>query len=310
MKKYLLGALLCAAFGLAGTPLHAQATPVSITTLQQFGDQDYDSYGIKIITNSTNSAPYNVKVRCASLETDTTYTLSGFGQSTAIMALPAPIQLTAEHVVQVTVKQGADSTTGQVMIYTLPPSGIDVLMTTADTFNVGNNVIIMGNVYNYDGFAGVATVRIYDSQNGVKYTEEIPYAELQTFVEPTLIATQANISGWAPGTYGITIQAGNQWMTSVESDKLYFTKASTVGISEAQKPELKVGPNPFQDQLYIDVPEPNTELVIRDMLGKTLATEYATNNGKLTLNTSTLPKGVYFLSLKKGDQVKTIRLTK
>ena len=85
--------------------------------------------------------------------------------------------------------------------------------------------------------------------------------------------------------------------------------SSTLGINENNTTGFNVTlyPNPASTVLNIKVekPEANTLLTIIDVSGKTIYTQNVTN-ALTTINTSTFPKGVYFLTVKSQDK-KTVK---
>ena len=76
----------------------------------------------------------------------------------------------------------------------------------------------------------------------------------------------------------------------------------TNGLYEPKEPELKIYPNPFEDEISIHSVSPlSGELTIRDELGRIVFKERFTENK--TFNLSFLPEGIYFFSIETEKKV-------
>jgi hypothetical protein len=86
----------------------------------------------------------------------------------------------------------------------------------------------------------------------------------------------------------------------VDDVELTYT---TVGVAEMRVSSVHAYPNPFNDQLNIQLPaNTKAEIKLIDALGKTALTANS-NGGNTTLNTNTLPAGIYTLLFNDGTSV-------
>lgn len=84
----------------------------------------------------------------------------------------------------------------------------------------------------------------------------------------------------------------------------------STSINENTKIALKFYPNPMQNELTVIVDKnENYTYFINDISGKTLITGN-TNQTKLTINTASLQKGMYFLTLITNNQKQVIKLVR
>lgn len=85
-----------------------------------------------------------------------------------------------------------------------------------------------------------------------------------------------------------------------------FKLNDTMGISEATKSNFTVYPNPFKDNLYIQLPETikgNSTFRVTDLTGKTIHAENNNAGNTFVWNGSSLPKGIYILSIENNGKV-------
>jgi endonuclease I len=85
---------------------------------------------------------------------------------------------------------------------------------------------------------------------------------------------------------------------------------SSVGTEELNNQEITVYPNPFEEELFVTLVEyvKLDNIQFFDNQGKIVDIEMNIENSKLSLNTSKIEKGIYFLRLKDMNQV--IRIVK
>jgi phosphatidylserine/phosphatidylglycerophosphate/cardiolipin synthase-like enzyme len=82
--------------------------------------------------------------------------------------------------------------------------------------------------------------------------------------------------------------------------------AIATGIEEQQQEEMmNVFPNPFADELHVQlsISAPEATLCIYNSLGKLMMSKLVNNNTDVVLNTSSLSKGLYFLSYADGEKI-------
>jgi hypothetical protein len=108
------------------------------------------------------------------------------------------------------------------------------------------------------------------------------------------------------GTYTLTINNGG----CVETVTTQITLISPcTGINENSNNALLFNafPNPFNDELTIDVNEPS-QITITNALGQVVKTVNV--NGPIKLDTEDLPKGIYVLCVKTQYATRTIKMIK
>lgn len=75
-----------------------------------------------------------------------------------------------------------------------------------------------------------------------------------------------------------------------------------LGLTEVTQSEVIIYPNPFTNQVNIQLPESfsnDLQIKISDLNGRTIySTSYKNQGNKIELNTSSLPKGIYLITLK------------
>lgn len=110
--------------------------------------------------------------------------------------------------------------------------------------------------------------------------------------------TTANISGLCPGNYTICV-TDNQGCTNCSTVSVTFN----VDIPSYPKdPELSIFPNPFSDFLTVNSSESDGELQVINAIGEYVYLASITNTSTF-LDLSYLPKGVYCLILKRGEEI-------
>jgi hypothetical protein len=85
--------------------------------------------------------------------------------------------------------------------------------------------------------------------------------------------------------------------------------SGSVGFTNLEKQQIKVSPNPFDEQINIVSAERIKTLVLRDALGKVYL-ETAPAAFELQLQTSTLTSGMYFLELHTAMGVELLKVVK
>lgn len=142
----------------------------------------------------------------------------------------------------------------------------------------------------------------------------------------TLTGTPAGGTWTGPGVTGSSFDpsvAGNGTQSLIYSytdsngcsntAQLSIVVSACVGIAEAVGFEnLQVFPNPVQDVVNVlfGGEYKKVEVRLSQMNGQLIRTEQINNASQLQLSTSDLAAGVYFLTIKADDQLKTVRLIK
>jgi hypothetical protein len=91
-------------------------------------------------------------------------------------------------------------------------------------------------------------------------------------------------------------------------------KTTAAGDTPVAEEDFRIYPNPARDEVHFEFsarPGQSLELTVTDALGRRVAriTEEAPGYvNTLMWNASQLPSGVYFVTLRRADSVKTLRL--
>ena len=102
-------------------------------------------------------------------------------------------------------------------------------------------------------------------------------------------------------TNGFTLGGATQLYNSSSEEFCVTSTENTI------QPEINAYPNPFQDQISIEIPEGTKEVVILDTKGGLFYKASTANTGNLRVNTSDFPSGVYFVRLKTSDNFFTTK---
>lgn len=93
----------------------------------------------------------------------------------------------------------------------------------------------------------------------------------------------------------------------------YFTNNAALNSDSFDLTDITLYPNPSKNFFTIDIPqsiERTGKMEIYNTLGQLIVTKTIASDADLTVNTSSLTNGVYFLNLNLGDAVKTLRFIK
>ena len=121
----------------------------------------------------------------------------------------------------------------------------------------------------------------------------------------------------SPGYYniktlaGVTIAAGGQFGSK---ETKVFATAEALGTNSFDAANsIQLYPNPTKSNMTISVSnaaETPESYSIYNTIGQQIASQKITSNSDLTINTSALSAGVYFIKLAKGSATKTLRFIK
>ncbi|MGF1555557.1 T9SS type A sorting domain-containing protein [Paucihalobacter sp.] len=89
-----------------------------------------------------------------------------------------------------------------------------------------------------------------------------------------------------------------------------FTTGQALSVLENELPSLGVYPNPFNDILHIKSNNNLTEIVIFDLLGKTVAKYGESDLVNSTVDLSNLLQGLYLMKITSGNKTQTLKITK
>ena len=118
-----------------------------------------------------------------------------------------------------------------------------------------------------------------------------------------------NTVGYYTQLYTVTDNAGNS--TSVE---ITFQVIDPLSVSESNIDNIYLSPNPAENIVSINNIYSDTDISLYDILGKQYELNRINNfeNNTLSLNTSNLETGIYFIRIQdiNSGQLKTLRLIK
>ncbi|WP_370089831.1 S8 family serine peptidase [Ekhidna sp.] len=116
-------------------------------------------------------------------------------------------------------------------------------------------------------------------------------------------ATSATFSPTQTGFYTVAVTSGG---CTVISEELFYV---VLNLNEDDE-EFLIYPNPFIDNLMLNLTEQRAEVRLFDTSGREYLTNLRRYNGKVLLNGSELASGVYFVRIVSGDNVKSIKVIK
>ena len=163
--------------------------------------------------------------------------------------------------------------------------------------------------------AGVVATRWNNGQRQVVAQGEFLHqGEISEYTQITIpVAVKSGMEGIQPDTVNVIFSSGSQTIDANTllylDDVQLYTSAVTPGeeaiFSIDNLPVFSVQPNPATEVLTV-IPISNSEYALRlyDMNGK-LVREMTGLQNETILNVSDLTKGVYFLQVKQGANVKT-----
>jgi len=88
------------------------------------------------------------------------------------------------------------------------------------------------------------------------------------------------------------------------------TIQNCTGINTYGTSTINVHPNPAHNNLMVSAPHTISNIIVVDMLGKTVMTNAPDNATEVSLDVSALPAGVYFVKVNAGDTQKLIKVIK
>lgn len=149
----------------------------------------------------------------------------------------------------------------------------------------------MNEVYTYTNTSKIESITRFNSEND----EWIP-------------ATKTSFMYGANGKpyLGYTYTAEGTGWGVVPTEKYLFDDFITALPSVAQNAEVRIFPNPVNEVLYIETANKPTTLVLTDMNGH--AVLEGTYTGNSQVSTSTIPNGMYFLSIRTNQGIQTQRI--
>ncbi|WP_196888971.1 T9SS type A sorting domain-containing protein [Aureivirga sp. CE67] len=175
----------------------------------------------------------------------------------------------------------------------LMPTDIEITNVTTESFYVNLN-IESGNSFQYNLYKGEEEIRT----NDINATPSgyFPVTDLETNT-----------------TYKIKIKRLcelNGESSSSEFTELFeVTTLDDLNISELEIEGLKIYPNPVNDILNFTSKEKIQSMKIKNILGKVIFEEKL-NKTNGTINVSGLNDGIYFLLIKSGNKINTVKILK
>jgi len=103
-----------------------------------------------------------------------------------------------------------------------------------------------------------------------------------------------------------------RWYTNSWSDEVSLVRNYT-GIDEQVLEQVKVFPNPIQNELHIQLPltvKSNSTITIFNELGQVVFERQSNNSADIHINTTLWEKGVYFIQVQNNSSSRTIKSIK
>lgn len=196
----------------------------------------------------------------------------------------------------------------------------------------GINQVVWNGIESSSAFveglsAGTYSAAIYDGNNctsfeNVTLEEGIVLDGTLTITDAVLdesfgLATVSMINGEAPYTYDWSTGCSNLACPKLEGGEYSITVTDSngcswssefdvevlVNIAEAKKEEILAFPNPFNDQIHVQIQHDSMlTLEVLNSLGQVVFNGQMTANS-MKLDTSAWPSGTYALIVRNGDQV-------
>lgn len=182
-------------------------------------------------------------------------------------------------------------------------NGVDAHLSTSGISQSGGSVMS----YTPQITSGVIT----ETQDWVRVSDTIVAQEAFTHITignfasdaSTTLSANATASG-QPGTYG-----GYYFVDDVRIEEI--TNDPPASLPETFLAKLEIFPNPFENQLTIQPEDHSSEfdLSITDAFGKEIINQ-SSLKGKQTISTKNFARGVYFVTIRLGDQYITQKIIK
>ena len=126
-----------------------------------------------------------------------------------------------------------------------------------------------------------------------------------------LEVTTVQAGGTAVLNYSpVADQIGTARIIVTLSDGTHETKMSfyvvvqdNTGIMEVKPFDIRVYPNPAEDLLYVEIPDPSfTDLSVSDLMGRKVLTKVLTSEDLVTIETSGYESGTYIITINNGKE--------
>ena len=171
-------------------------------------------------------------------------------------------------------------------------------VTINQTFSTDNNL-----VFSIDGTVSLNILSVELIQDGSNFSVSItdgipPFTYNWTNKMDESLSVETSFSASEAADYLVYVSDSNQCVSS-----LFFSFEEGASIDDYYI--ARVGPNPFNDLIYLDFSSA-TDYVLMDMNGKIV--RQSKNIFSETLNTEGLNKGTYFLKLSNSIQNRVIKL--
>lgn len=111
------------------------------------------------------------------------------------------------------------------------------------------------------------------------------------------------------GVYSVEVtNPENSCFNTSETFEVEIDEPTDVQIDESL--QVKVYPNPARDQIYIEGVDPHkiTSLMLTDLSGKVILTEFPVNGSSYIIQTGSIPAGVYLLGIRSQDSISVKRI--
>ncbi len=110
----------------------------------------------------------------------------------------------------------------------------------------------------------------------------------------------------------ITNSSSSTENSTIKYIRIKTAQNLTTNTSNAKENSLLASPNPTNGISYINLPKSNEnfQVIVHDMLGKTISKEIATPSSSFPLNLEQLENGIYFVNVSNSNFSSTIKISK
>ncbi len=154
--------------------------------------------------------------------------------------------------------------------------------------------------FTYRGIVNQDPANAFLDDTGLKFWNGIPTIKAKTALA---LAEVSGVMIWEIGQDAFGVNAQYSLLRAINE-----TITASVAVVDADTRQLRIYPNPVQDQVTIDL-EGNLadRIVVRDVQGRTLKDQIG---GQTTVDVGTLPAGFYILSVYSGHTIQSGKFLK
>jgi PKD repeat protein len=194
-----------------------------------------------------------------------------------------------------------DYTDNQEAVVNIYP---DPAVIPAANFTANNTVIAVNNFVNFTD---------QSTNDPLIWAWSVNPTTGTSFVGGTTSASKnAKIGFTATGQFTISLTVTNAAGSDTETKNNYITVTGGAGVDENTASSISIYPNPVSDEVYVETPKgfpSDLQLHLYNLLGDQIDVNVVEVDGmRMVLPVSTLPQGLYYLSLQGSDLNLTVKI--